>query len=142
MGLDMYAYVVDENEVKNDFEFKGEPTRLHYWRKHHDLHGWMTRLWMRKATEFVATFTGLFAPPISADSISPDNFNCVPVRLTLEDLEDLRVAVVEGKLPETQGFFFGNNEPDEESKAEDLAFIDSAIGAIKDGKAVYYDSWW
>ena len=134
MGLDQYAYagIGDEKE------------ELAYWRKHNRLHGWMEQLWEDKGK------------PNSPQQESPmGNFNCVPVRLTLSDLEQLE-AHIEGKsLPETGGFFFGHDsfgwesedgEPFKEGdyyyKETDLEFIELARKAIAEGKEVYYDSWW
>jgi hypothetical protein len=45
-------------------------------------------------------------------------------------------------VPETQGFFFGDNPPDLDTLANDLKFIQKARDAIADGDYVYYDSWW
>lgn len=146
MGLDMYAYSVPEKEAIDDFSFdRDSPNvkRIAYWRKHHDLHGWMARLWINKfsvAASLRAGVDALFGR--SAETVCEDDFNCVPVRLTLEDLEQLEIDVCEGNLPATEGFFFGNNPPDEETKEEDLAFIRNAISLIKSGHAVYYNSWW
>jgi hypothetical protein len=71
-----------------------------------------------------------------------ESFNCVPVRLTMEDLQSLAMDVTKGRLPETVGFFFGNNPPDPDSVAQDMEFIGKAMAAIAVGDAVYYDSWW
>jgi hypothetical protein len=71
-----------------------------------------------------------------------ESFNCVPVRLTEFDLDALQFDLLNNNLPETQGFFFGTNPPDDESLKEDLQFIQSARDAIREGDAVYYDSWW
>jgi hypothetical protein len=83
------------------------------------------------------------------------DFNCVPVELTLEDLEVLEADINEKVLPETGGFFFGcdsfdwedddGNPPKEGDyyyKKTDLQFIEDARKAIKEGKKVYYNSWW
>jgi hypothetical protein len=41
MGLDMYARTTKE-PLAGAVDFKvSEPSELHYWRKHPDLHGWM-----------------------------------------------------------------------------------------------------
>ena len=83
------------------------------------------------------------------------DFNCVPVELTESDIEQLE-AHVEGKsLPETGGFFFGDdsfdwtdddgNPPakgDYYYKKDDLKFIGLARKALQEGKKVFYDSWW
>jgi len=124
MGLDMYAWRVKSDNIVNDLEFKEEkPVELFYWRKHHDLHGWMENLYRDKGG-------------------AKADFNCVPVRLKLEDLDNLEASIRAKLLPKTTGFFFGDNPPDEESNLRDLDFIDEARGAIEAGDAVYYDSWW
>lgn len=130
MGLDMYAFrvkaedVVDDFNIRDDSMGRKEPLEeLAYWRKHHDLHGWMERLYRAKGG-------------------TKESFNCVPVRLSMEDLNLLESDVLNNRLPETQGFFFGTNPPDEESKQEDMAFIAKAKIALAAGDAVYYDSWW
>ena len=130
MGLDQFAYagIGDEKE------------EIAYWRKHNRLHGWMEDLYRDRGNEVTEEGFG-------------NSFNCVPVRLTLSDLEQLE-AHVEGKsLPETGGFFFGNDSYDYEDenknanngyyhKEADLQFIADARKAIAEGKEVYYDSWW
>ena len=132
MGLDQYAYagIGDEKE------------ELTYWRKHNRLHGWMEQLWEDKGK------------PNAPQQESPmGDFNCIPVQLTLSDLEQLE-AHIEGKsLPETGGFFFGDDSYSYEDedlnesggyyhKETDLEFIKLARKAIEEGKEVYYDSWW
>jgi hypothetical protein len=129
MGLDMYAWRVAKDDAINDFDiakdedgqFKLE--EMFYWRKHHDLHGWMERLYRSKGG-------------------TAQSFNCVRVRLTKTDLDLLEHDVLNGKLPETTGFFFGTNPPDEDSMKRDMEFISAAKVAIASGDAVYYDSWW
>ena len=130
MGLDMYAFrvkaedVIDDFNVRDDSMGRKEPLEeLAYWRKHHDLHGWMERLYRAKGG-------------------TKESFNCVPLRLTDLDLDDLMLDVVNNKLPQTQGFFFGDNPPDLESMQKDMKFILAAKAVIEDGDAVYYDSWW
>ena len=72
----------------------------------------------------------MFAWRVKAEDIVDD--------LTIRREEDGR----NGALPHTEGFFFGNNPPDDESLKEDLQFIQKARDAIAEGDAVYYDSWW
>jgi hypothetical protein len=130
MGLDMYAFrvkaedVIDDFNVRDDSMGRKEPLEeLAYWRKHHDLHGWMERLYRSKGG-------------------TKESFNCIPLRLSMADLACLEHDVLTNRLPETTGSFFGNNPPDEESKQQDMAFIAKAKIAITAGDAVYYDSWW
>ena len=129
MGLDMYAWKVKAEDALGDFniakdeEGQSKIEEMFYWRKHHDLHGWMENLYRQKGGE-------------------KDSFNCVPVRLTEDDLFELEQDVRRKELPETTGFFFGNNPQDKESIKHDLEFINRARTAINEGYAVYYDSWW
>jgi len=129
MGLDMYAWQVKPEYALGDFEVaRGDDDEnlldeLHYWRKHHDLHGWMERLYRTKG------------------GTNPD-FNCIKVRLTSEDLDRLEKDVRDNQLPQTKGFFFGDNPPNEDSIQRDMLFINKARAAIAGGMAVYYDSWW
>jgi hypothetical protein len=129
MGLDMYAYRVKQADVIGDFEIAKDDEgysrveEFHYWRKHHNLHGWMERLYRAKGG-------------------TKESFNCAKVRLTMEDLQQLENDVLANKLPVTEGFFFGTNPPDEYTMKQDMEFIANAKLAIAAGDAVYYDSWW
>ena len=129
MGLDMYAWRVKAEDAVADFEVAkdeegyGKVEEIFYWRKHHDLHGWFERLYRNKGGD-------------------KESFNCVAVRLNTIDLDALQHDLLNGTLPETTGFFFGNNPPDDESLKRDLQFIQKARDIIAEGDAVYYDSWW
>lgn len=129
MGLDMYAYSVDIENVVNDFDFKeGERrTELAYWRKHRHLHNYMERLYREKGGD-------------------AESFNCIPLRLTLEDIDELEEAIKSNEICQhsNPGFFFGSGDCYDfpEEKERDLNFIAEARQAIGENKAVYYDSWW
>lgn len=130
MGLDMYAYKVPESAVISDFEYKSDgQTEFFYWRKHHDLHGLMEKIWVERRMQ-----TNSYQPDVP--------FNCEAVRLHLDDLSRIEKIVTEGTLPATTGFFFGNSPPDDDSKDVDLEFIQMARNHIDAGYAVYYSSWW
>ncbi|MEZ5692256.1 MAG: hypothetical protein R3D99_00080 [Altererythrobacter sp.] len=124
MGLDMYACTAPSDAITRDVDFdtKALPdiSELHYWRKHPNLHGWMEDLYYAKGGK--------------------EQFNCVPVRLSLDDLTQLELAITSGSLPSTSGFFFGQSDGSESS--DDLAFVAKAREAIEAGRTVYYDSWW
>lgn len=118
MGLDQFAYAVDKNNNK---------TEICYWRKHPNLQGWMENLWESKGK-----------PNAHEDS---DDFNCVPVELTKEDLDSLEQSLESNNLPETTGFFFGKNS-DNVYRQQDVEFIHAARMALDNGMTVVYDSWW
>jgi hypothetical protein len=124
MGLDMYAFTIPADLASRAVDMKLDdlPGReeLHYWRKHPNLHGWMEHLYFNKG--------------------GAELFNCATVRLTYADLVALEAAIRNNDLPHTTGFFFG--ETDGSEKKDDLAFVEKAMQAIAEGKAVYYDSWW
>lgn len=121
MGLDMYAGKTSRDVPPVDFEELEGDESLHIWRKHPNLHGWMEKLYREKGGK-------------------AESFNCVPVRLTLEDLAVLESDIKTGALPQTSGFFFGRSDGSE--TADDLKFIADAREAIAAGMSVYYSSWW
>ena len=125
MGLDQYAYA---REVKPDEE---EPVDIDiaYWRKHNRLQGWMEYLYRDKNPDFNS------------------DFNCVDLELTDEDLDRLEKDVIDKSLPETGGFFFGddsysNDEWAEDNMKKDLQFIHAARQYLRDGYKIIYSSWW
>ncbi len=123
MGLDQYAYSVDPRLVEGSVDFKVPDDcarQIAYWRKHPDLQGWMQELYLAKGGQ--------------------EEFNCVNVRLELEDLDALEEAVRDGDLPRTSGFFFGESTPDD--RDDDLIFIRDARAELAEGRVVYYTSWW
>jgi len=123
MGLDQYA-TARRGEAKTDdegFKYYEDSMELAYWRKHPNLQGWMQDLYHEKGGE--------------------EEFNCVDLELTLEDLDALEESLDEEALPETAGFFFGGNADDHYAEA-DREFIVAARAAIKQGYTVVYSSWW
>ena len=94
---------------------------LAYWRKHPNLQGFMEELYREKGGE--------------------GEFNCEDVELTLDDLDALEQTLDSEALPETVGFFFGQNSDDHYAET-DREFIREARAAIKQGDTVVYSSWW
>jgi hypothetical protein len=123
MGLDQYAYAMDNN---------GEREELMYWRKHPNLHGWMENKWHEK---------GCPGKPDDPNPLGMSDFNCIPLELTAQDLTELEAAVTGAELPGTVGFFFGS-DADDDYKESDLEFIKKAREALDAGLPVFYDSWW
>ena len=148
MGLDMYAYAASKAGQQNEFfsqeglKYDSEigeyvapegstverPVEFSYWRKHPNLHGWMEQLWLRKLGE-------------SNQPTQDRVFNGVELELTEEDLDDLERAITTRKLPQTTGFFFGNNA-DDHYYDQDLSFISEARYHLTvTGKVFYTSSW-
>jgi len=126
MGLDMYAYSVAKHDDNTDFSIADNAERedIAYWRKFNALHGWMEKLAERKGVD--------------------DNrdFNCIPLRLTKQDLHNLVTDIMENRLVCTKGFFFGAQEIYPEDIEATFTFIGKALTALNAGNEVYYDSWW
>ena len=123
MGLDQYA-TARKGEARTDDEgytYYEDSKELAYWRKHPSLQGWMEDLWIEQGNS--------------------GEFNCVDVELTLGDLDSMEEALDENALPETVGFFFGENS-EEHYAEQDREFIVNARAAIKQGYTVVYSSWW
>lgn len=117
MGLDQYG------KIRNPET--GEVTEIAYWRKHNALHGWMEHKYLEKNPDFEG------------------DFNCIPLELTIEDLNELEKDVLGKNLPETNGFFFGSDSRYISDYANrDLEFIKNAKNALAEGMQVAYDSWW
>ena len=124
----MYAYRTSV-QLSKSVDFQDEiymedetaATRIAYWRKHPNLHGWMEALYYAKGGE-------------------KESFNCVPVELTREDLDQLALDIIDESLPGTTGFFFGDSN--NAKKEEDFTFIKEAIRCIENGERVFYDAWW
>ena len=136
MGLDMYAYAAANEKQYSEFWANGEydpeikdyvntavtkPKELAYWRKHPNLHGWFHREWI--------------------DQGNTGDFNGDQLEIDWNMLERLELAVVNGELPGTAGFFFGNNA-DEEYREQDLEFIRQARAELFLGLRVFYNSSW
>ena len=123
MGLDQTAYTKKRN---------GEQVEIQYWRKHNALDGWMESLWRTKGND--------------------GEWNCQELELTLEDINRLEDVVENDLLPETHGFFFGNDSRFGENKKEiTLEFIEDAKRLLKrkwwerllnKKKKVFYQCWW
>jgi hypothetical protein len=124
MGLDQFAFAVDNN---------GEKQELACWRKHPNLQGYMENLWAVKGKP------GLDDANMGGLGLS--DFNCIPLELNSDDLDDLEDAVRGSGLPSTAGFFFGSDS-DDYYKSQDLEFIEKAREALDSGLTVVYDSWW
>ena len=130
MGLDQYAAIrLDTKDEEGNYESE----ELAYWRKHPHLQGFMADLWEEKGRPN--------APESSDENPFGSDFICVELELTLEDIDALEAAIKGDTLPETSGFFFGDDSS-EHYKEEDLEFCANARIALLDGETVVYSSWW
>lgn len=127
MGLDQTAFKVKsdyDSDTRTDTTTK---TELHYWRKHNRLQGWMEELWRSKGGD--------------------GEFNLVDVHIDEDDLDTLEAAILNKKLPECGGFFFGNDSYEDYEgeygyKDDDVEFIQKAREALADGWRIVYSCWW
>jgi hypothetical protein len=76
-----------------------------------------------------------------------EEFNCVDVHVSEDDLANLERTILDRELPETGGFFFGGDSYEDYEgeygyKQHDLEFIKKAKEATKDGWRIVYSSWW
>jgi|TARA_B100001094_G_C17997559_1_gene703435 hypothetical protein len=113
MGLDQRAYTRNQD---------GDTIEIQSWRKHNALDGWMEALWRTKGNSV--------------------DWNCSELELNMSDIERLEAAVVNDALPETHGFFYGNDSRyDEYKKEQTLSFISDAYDTLREGKQVFYSCW-
>jgi hypothetical protein len=136
MGLDMYAYAAANKKQYEEYWESGDydpdtgdyvnktvtkPKELAYWRKHPNLHGWFHQEWINQGN------TG--------------DFNGDQLEIDWAMLERLESAVVNGELPGTSGFFFGEGA-DDYYRSQDLEFIQQARAELFLGLRVFYNSSW
>ena len=136
MGLDMYAYAASNEKQYEEYWANGEydpdaqdyvntsvrkPRELAYWRKHPNLHGWYEREWRSQGNY--------------------GDFNGDQLEIDWAMLERLESAVVNGELPGTSGFFFGEGA-DDYYRSQDLEFVRQARAELFLGLRVFYNSSW
>ena len=118
MSLDQCALGRKGKGIKNEdgeMEYADE-IYLADWSNHPNLHGFM-------------------------QSLHSGDIGGVDVELTLEDIDALEASVKNDVLPETGGFFFGDDSSDY-YRESDLEFCENARKALADGQTVVYSSWW
>ena len=139
MGLDMYAYTASRAGQSSEWWANAQldpdlgdfvnthvsrPVEIAYWRKHPHLHGWMEQLWQGRSNP-------------GPDAV----FNGIELELSREDIDRLEQDILHGQLPETQGFFFGDNASDH-YRQQDLEFVKNARAELFLGLRVFYNSSW
>ena len=125
MGLDQYAYKVKRVRRLTDFEYPKNALvdkDFDYWRKFYGLQNWMENLYREKGGNKCI-------------------FNCVPLRLTEQDLDRLERDSKEDVFYSER--YCETLVKEKEYEGEHLkAFIQNAKQALFEGYAVYYNSWW
>lgn len=126
MGLDMYAVRVEKKyntPVITDY-IGGEPEDFFYWRKNRFMHNLMEKIYRKKGGK--------------------QEFNCVFLELTSDDIDYIETAVLDGEIDgmDAPGYFFGYQDYDEFERERDMEFIRVARDSLENGYKVYYYSWW
>ena len=136
MGLDQYAYARDprierDEEDENDW---GGDVHIMDWRKHNRLQGYMEQIWLEQGGEYGESWG--------------DGFNGKEVKLGKEEIDALEEVIENRDLPETSGFFFGNDSYEDYENEDwgylksDLEFIAEARKLLSEGFEVFYNSSW
>lgn len=116
MGRDMYVYSSKEKLVSPVPEcIPEDAVTLHYWRKNHQLHAWMERLFREKGGE--------------------GEFNMRPVVLTGDDLKRLEAVLKTEAAPDCDRATL-------REAISNLEFLRKTSEALKQGLTVLYDSSW
>ena len=129
MGLDMYLWGRKLNvsfedvapQTEEGFSIRALEYELGYWRKHPNLHGFI-----------VNTF---------ADGVD----ECQKIILHEDDVEKIIAAILENRLPDTEGPFFGTSQKSQEQIDYDLSIWQAAKNWLdKDDGIRYliYESSW
>jgi hypothetical protein len=129
MGLDQYIMAEKDGE---------DPIEIGYLRKHSAIHGWMEDLWRSRGCPLPEKWDE------ERRAEHADNeFNCVPLELSLKDVNAIMKAIRGNKLEPREGFFFNSGYRDEqEAKKEELEIFKEAKRYIGLGYKTMYDSWW
>jgi hypothetical protein len=117
MGLDMYAYAA----TKSNADYETGQHEIAYWRKHPNLHGWMKNLYHERGGK--------------------ESFNGTELELTWDDIDRLERTIKSHSLPNTTGFFFGD-DADDIYYNDDLKFCVNAKAELFLGLKVFYNSSW
>ena len=124
MGLDMYLFTARRELITAPVDFGGtvvDYSDLHYWRKHHNLHGWMQRLYASKGGVDI-------------------DFNLSPLAFEMEDLAALKAPSATMSCRKCATSFTAARIALE--WRNDLAAIEKARAVINQGLGVFYAAWW
>ena len=122
--VDMLAIYAEVQDILEGLDY----TEIAYWRKHSDLNGYMEELYYEKGGD--------------------GDFNCVPLYLSKEDVEQIIDDHKKHLDPEddftigeARGFFWGATE--KEDWEESLKDFEKILNETDwDNETVYYSCWW
>ena len=141
MGLDMYAYRVDDEMHPLSPEGENElDDCAFYWRKHSKLHQFMNDYYHEEAEK-----GNIVVSDDHKEQMWSGEFNCIPLYLPMDKLFELKYLIEDDDLPESGGgFFWGDDFQDQsaqEYKEQDLKFCNWAIDETDKGNFIYYSCW-
>ena len=130
MGLDQYAYIVEDEDLQGDIIDLNDrisdriiDREFGYWRKFYALQDYMSKMYYSRGGE-------------------ADSFNCVAMKFLDEDLNYLETEGKKAMLLQIGYFAEQEGGLDSYSVNALLQFIHKARLAMEQGNAVIYDSWW
>lgn len=115
MGLDMFLYAKKKGFNENTIE-------IGYWRKHPDLHDYISTLYYRAGG-------------------TAEIFNNVKYKLNEEEIEDIIELSINRKLPKSLGGFFFGETIDSDNDST-ISIFNIALDYTKKDYEIIYDSWW
>ena len=116
MGLDCYV----QRKQKDIQTGESDDQEIWYGRKENEIHGWMQR----------------------HSGVASEDFNCVPLPLTTELLDQLETSMLAGLMTPTKGFFFGPDNAVDNVMTAAKELIKVSREALEAGEEIYYTSWW
>lgn len=124
MGLDQYATSLnrDPSRAPTDFDLDiaTDGRCIHQWRNHHHLQAFMANLYTAKGG-------------------SAYGFNITPLELTLDDLDELEIAIRAGNFGAASDVYADVSYPE---RADDLEFIAKARAEYANGRVIAYHAWY
>lgn len=124
MGLDMWFEAFPANvteEVLNSEEKPCEGQEVAYFRKHSDLHGWLTEKWLERHPE-------------------ETDFNTSYMEITPELLSQMADYANQSEHEHHQGFFWGQSYDSDWERTKEVC--EQIKDILDEGRKVFYYSWW
>lgn len=114
MGLDMYLFSVAKEKVPANKDIEVELDNL----EHNQFAYWRKHHSLHHYMQALYESRG-----------GKKEFNCITVRLFEKDIELIKAAIIDLTIKSS-------------NRSNDIQHLDAAMEALRQGKAVFYDSWW